>query len=122
MHFSLFPLPHVTATILPNHLSLPVPQIILIISFIKVPALPGESTIAIFLVVEVLACVRAWVFNRCILYPDSLTVTHALEKLALVLGIGSFPGVFAVAVRESFQVLTVVDIAISEEIRSLSLL
>lgn len=117
---AIHPVAFVNTAVRPVHLSVPITQIVLITTFIGVPAGPVELAVALLSVHKVLPFIPV---GRGVpaLRPLAMAMLHPVHKLAFINRV-VLPGVLAVPVSFAKFVAAEVDVPIDEDVSALAVL
>ena len=120
MFESFLPCSLVEAPIAPLHSALASAQVVVIVSLISVPRLPGEDALSLLHVIEEFTIILVAI-RSIILLPPAVAVLQPVAKVADV-GCSIAPLVVTKAFRSASEVVTSVRISIGEDIGTLPVL
>ena len=120
MFESFLPCSLVEAPIAPLHSALASAQVVVIVSLISVPRLPGEDALSLLHVIEEFTIILVAI-RSIILLPPAVAVLQPVAKVADV-GCSIAPLVVTKAFRSASEVVTSVRISIGEDIGALPVL
>jgi hypothetical protein len=117
---AFFPLTFVDCAICPIHFAIPISLIVNVIAFVHITAFPGEDAVSVLFVHGILALIVVTI-RLVALTPLPFAMLEASLEITDI-ETSALPLVLAEALRLSITVLSLISVAISEEIRSMAML